>query len=142
LCALVGKCAANVAVTTREYCFYNRFGQLFIASRPAVAGYDVPQLSIHRATCKWRCSMRLYRVGSDKVITGWRCTRRADGPDAVAHFEDVNGKPPRSARRRQRGRNPPRGSASNFIRMKGRQVFRDQHVAGVTRWKPFRPAPA
>lgn len=40
---------AEVAVTTRESVFYNRFGQL-IVGQPAgrFAGYDWPQLSIHR----------------------------------------------------------------------------------------------
>ena len=50
LCALgLEEALAKVAVTTREYCFYNRFGQ-FIYSEPAgrFAGYDVPQFSIHR----------------------------------------------------------------------------------------------
>ena len=50
LCALgLEDALARVAVTTREYCFYNRFGQ-FIYSEPAgrFAGYDVPQFSIHR----------------------------------------------------------------------------------------------
>ena len=38
-----------VAVETREVCFYNRFGQ-FIHKEPRgkFAGYDWPQLSIHR----------------------------------------------------------------------------------------------
>ena len=43
LCALgLEEPLAKVAVTTREYCFYNRFGQ-FIYSEPAgrFAGYDV-----------------------------------------------------------------------------------------------------
>ncbi len=50
LCALgLEDALAKVAVTTREYCFYNRFGQ-YIYSEPAgrFAGYDVPQFSIHR----------------------------------------------------------------------------------------------
>ncbi len=50
LCALgLEEALAKVAVTTREYCFYNRFGQ-YIYSEPAgrFAGYDVPQFSIHR----------------------------------------------------------------------------------------------
>ncbi|MGH8647884.1 MAG: FAD-binding protein, partial [Burkholderiales bacterium] len=40
---------ANVAVTTREAVFYNRFGQL-VYSEPLGrhAGYDWPQFSIHR----------------------------------------------------------------------------------------------
>src|SRR5674536_82356 len=50
LCALgLEDALAKVAVITREFCFYNRFGQ-FIYSEPAgrFAGYDVPQFSIHR----------------------------------------------------------------------------------------------
>src|SRR5260221_11022317 len=50
LCALgLEDALAKVAVTTREYCFYNRFAQ-FIYSEPAgpFAGYIVPQFSIHR----------------------------------------------------------------------------------------------
>ena len=41
---------ARVAVETREVCFYNRFGQfIFKEPRGRFAGYDWPQLSIHRA---------------------------------------------------------------------------------------------
>ncbi|MGH8707148.1 MAG: FAD-dependent monooxygenase, partial [Burkholderiales bacterium] len=41
---------AAVAVETRELRFYNRFGQLIFAEpRGRFAGYDWPQLSIHRA---------------------------------------------------------------------------------------------
>src|SRR5262245_752150 len=49
LCALgLEDSLAKVAVTTREYCFYNRCGQ-FIYLEPAgrFAGYNVPQFSIH-----------------------------------------------------------------------------------------------
>src|SRR5215510_7184408 len=70
LCALgLEDALAKAAVTTREYCFYNRFGQF------------------------------IYSAGADKVVTGWRCTRvEHDGPDAIAYFEDPDGKPLSSQR--------------------------------------------
>jgi len=97
LCALgLEEALANVAVTTREYCFYNRFGQ-FIYSEPAgrFAGYDVPQFSIHRGDLQMvLLDAFVKRAGANKVIIGWRCTRvENDGPEAMAHFEDVLGKP-------------------------------------------------
>ena len=144
LCALgLEDALAGVAVTTREYCFYNRFGQ-FIYSEPAgrFAGYDVPQFSIHRGDLQIvLLDAFVERAGKDKVITGWRCTRvEHDGPEAIAHFEDVNGKALPSQRgsvvvsaegihsvlRKQLYPNegPPKYSGINMWR-------------GVTRWKPF-----
>ena len=144
LCALgLEDALARVAVTTREYCFYNRFGQ-FIYSEPAgrFAGYDVPQFSIHRGDLQMvLLDAFVERAGEDKVITGWRCIRvEHDGPEAIAHFEDVDGKalPPQrgsvvvsaegihSVLRKQLYPNegPPKYSGINMWR-------------GVTRWKPF-----
>ena len=78
LCALgLEHALARVAVTTREYCFYNRFGQ-FIYSEPAgrFAGYDVPQFSIHRGDLQMvLLDAFVERAGADNVLTGWRCTR-------------------------------------------------------------------
>ena len=96
LCALgLEDALAGVAVTTREYCFYNRFGQ-FIYSEPAgrFAGYDVPQFSIHRGDLQMvLLDAFVERAGKDKVINCWRFTRvEHDGPEAIAHFEDVKGK--------------------------------------------------
>ena len=96
LCALgFEEALAKVAVTTREYCFYNRFGQ-YIYSEPAgkFAGYDVPQFSIHRGDLQMvLLEAFIARAGRDKVILGHKCTRvDYDGDEAVAYFEDVNGK--------------------------------------------------
>ena len=133
----------KLRLTTREYCFYNRFGQ-FIYSEPAgrFAGYDVPQFSIHRGDLQMvLLDAFIARAGADKVVTGWRCTRvEHDGPEAIAHFEDINGKPLTSQRgsvvvsaegihsvlRKQLFPNegPPKYSGINMWR-------------GVTRWKPF-----
>jgi 2-polyprenyl-6-methoxyphenol hydroxylase-like FAD-dependent oxidoreductase len=134
---------AKVAVTTKEYCFFNRFGQ-YIYSEPAgrFAGYDVPQFSVHRGDLQMvLLDAFVARAGKDKVILGHKCTRvDYDGPEAVAYFEDVNGKqlaPVRgsvvvsaegihSVLRKQLYPNegPPKYSGINMWR-------------GVTRWKPF-----
>ena len=68
---------AKVAVTTKEFCYFNRFGQ-FIYSEPAgrFAGYDVPQFSIHRGDLQMvLLDAFIERAGADRVLTGWRCTR-------------------------------------------------------------------
>jgi 2-polyprenyl-6-methoxyphenol hydroxylase-like FAD-dependent oxidoreductase len=134
---------AKVAVTTREYCFYNRYGQ-FIYNEPAgkFAGYDVPQFSIHRGDLQMvLLNAFIERAGADKVLTGWRCTRvEYDGDEAVAHFEDANGNP----------LPPQRGAAviscegihSNLRKTlypnEGPPKYSGVNMwRGVTRWKPF-----
>ncbi len=144
LCALgLEDALAKVAVTTKEYCFYNRYVQ-FIYSEPAgkFAGYDVPQFSIHRGDLQMvLLDAFIARAGADKVLTGWRCTRvDYDGDEAVAHFEDVNGNP----------LPPQRGAAA--ISCEGihsslrKTLYPDEGPPkysgvnmwrGVTRWKPF-----
>src|SRR5664280_1700229 len=81
------------------------------------------------------------RAGADKVILGRRCTRvDYDGDEAIAHFEDVNGKPLPAQRgavavscegihsvlRKQLYPNegPPKYSGINMWR-------------GITRWQPI-----
>src|SRR5215469_8981442 len=97
LCALgLEDALAKVAVTTREYCFFNRFGQ-YIYSEPAgrFAGYDVPQFSIHRGDLQMvLLDAFMKRAGANRVIIGWRNTRvEHDSAEAIAYFEDINGKP-------------------------------------------------
>ena len=68
---------ANVAVTTTESAFFNRFGQL-IYSEPLgrAAGYRWPQFSIHRADLQnVLLEAFLGRAGADRLILGARCTR-------------------------------------------------------------------
>jgi 2-polyprenyl-6-methoxyphenol hydroxylase-like FAD-dependent oxidoreductase len=60
LCALgLEDALAKVAVTTREYCFYNRFGQ-FIYSEPA--GRFARNFLFTAATSRWFCSTLLSRA--------------------------------------------------------------------------------
>ena len=85
----------SVAVITREFCFYNRYGQ-YIYSEPAgrYAGYEFPQFSIHRGDLqKVLLDAFLSRAGADRVVTGWRCIR-VDAETGVAYFESsTTGKP-------------------------------------------------
>lgn len=66
---------AEIAVTTKEAVFYNRFGQ-FIHSEPSgrYAGYDTPQFSVHRGDLQQvLLDTVLERLGSDAVVTDHRC---------------------------------------------------------------------
>ncbi len=132
----------KVAVITREFCFFNRYGQ-YIHSEPAgrFAGYDVPQFSIHRGDLQMALlEAFVARAGADRVITGWRCTG-VDADAGEAHFVDtLSGKPLESQRgsvvvscegihstvRKQLypEEGPPKYSGINMWR-------------GVTRWQPF-----
>ena len=135
---------AKVAVTTREACFYNRFGQLIYREPLGKhAGYEWPQFSIHRgdlqAVLLEACKQR---IGADRILTGWRCTRAdQDGSGATARFNEAGTArelPPQrgsvvigcdginSAIRRQLypGEGPPVYSGVNMWR-------------GVTRWQPI-----
>ena len=133
---------ARVAVTTREFQFFNRFGQ-FIYAEPAgrFAGYDVPQFSIHRGDLQMvLLDAFIARAGADRVVTGWRCTD-VDPDTGVAHFADsASGKPLAPQRgsvvvscegihsvlRKQLypAEGPPKYSGINMWR-------------GITRWKPI-----
>ena len=90
LCELGLKDAlAAVAITARESCFFNRFGQ-FVYKEPVgtYAGYDWPQFQIHRGELQ----QILYRTfvaeaGADRVVTGRRCVAvGSDGRGASATF--------------------------------------------------------
>ena len=135
---------AKVAVTTRDACFYNRFGQLIYREPLGKhAGYEWPQFSIHRgdlqAVLLEACKQR---IGADRILTGWRCTRADQNSiGATARFNEAGTQrelPPQrgsvvigcdginSAIRRQLypGEGPPVYSGVNMWR-------------GVTRWRPI-----
>src|SRR5215207_3148432 len=143
LCELgLEEALTNVSIITREFCFFNRYGQ-YIHSEPAgrYAGYDVPQFSIHRGDLQMALlAAFVERAGADRVVLGARCTR-VDADAGVAHFEDsVSGKVLASQRgdvvvscegihsriRKQLypDEGPPKYSGINMWR-------------GVTRWKPI-----
>jgi 2-polyprenyl-6-methoxyphenol hydroxylase-like FAD-dependent oxidoreductase len=76
-------------VLTSEAVFFNRFGQL-IYQEPLgrAAGYDWPQISIHRGELQAALiATFIERVGADRLMLGWQCTKVEDGDAATAHFQ-------------------------------------------------------
>jgi hypothetical protein len=94
----------------------------------------VPQFSIHRGDLQMvLLDAFVKRAGADKVITGWRCTRvEHEGPEAVAHFEDVSGKslPPQRGSVVVSAEGIHSVSAQAALSERGAaKIFRHQHVA-------------
>lgn len=78
-----------VAVTTRESVFFNRFGQhIYTEPVGAGAGYEWPQLSIHRGDLQTVLAAAVReRLGEAALLTGHRCvsvTQDAEG--ATVHL--------------------------------------------------------
>ena len=129
---------AQLAVETKELCFYNRYGQfIYQEPRGRFAGYDWPQLSIHRADLHQVLLDAVHeRLGYDAMALNMKCIRVEEKPGGVAaRFEDgavVEGRCAigadgiHSAVRRQLfpDEGPPAYQGINMWR-------------GVTRMKPF-----
>ena len=73
-----------VAVETQEVCFYDRFGNfIYREPRGKFAGYDWPQLSIHRGELhKVLVDALRERLGTDSLVPGKKCT---------AFTQEING---------------------------------------------------
>src|SRR5688572_28458348 len=82
----------KAAVSTQDAAFYNRFGQL-IHQEPlgTAAGYDWPQLSIHRADLQAALlAAAKERIGEDRIHLGWQCIGvEQDAGRATAHFRNT-----------------------------------------------------
>ncbi|MCK9507020.1 MAG: flavin-dependent oxidoreductase [Pigmentiphaga sp.] len=79
-----------------ESVFYNNFGQfIYKEPRGRHAGYDVPELGMHRG----KLHRILYdaakeRLGADKIHTGYRASRvEQTGDQVTVHFDAVAGNP-------------------------------------------------
>jgi 2-polyprenyl-6-methoxyphenol hydroxylase-like FAD-dependent oxidoreductase len=85
-----------LAVLTQEAAFFNRFGQL-IYREPAGtwAGYDWPQLSIHRGDLQMvLLRAARARIGAGRIFTNHRCIDvETVGDHVVAKFETADGEP-------------------------------------------------
>jgi 5-methylphenazine-1-carboxylate 1-monooxygenase len=85
----------DLAVTTKEAVFFNRFGQR-IFSEPLgwFAGYQEPQLSIHRGDLQMALLSALKaRIGAENIVTDARCVGfDQDERGATAHFVDASGR--------------------------------------------------
>jgi 2-polyprenyl-6-methoxyphenol hydroxylase-like FAD-dependent oxidoreductase len=71
---------AAIAVETQELCFYNRYGQfIFSEPRGRHAGYEWPQLSIHRADLhEVLLAAVRERLGYDAVFLNMKCLSLAE----------------------------------------------------------------
>ncbi|MGE5824512.1 MAG: flavin-dependent oxidoreductase [Bacteroidota bacterium] len=132
---------ARVAVTTKESCFFNRFGQL-IWREPLgrYAGYPWPQFSIHRGDLQ-AVLLEAFRarIGEERLHLGWRCT--GIDPSGSARFAASEG---------GEGLAEQRGAAvigcdgihsavrAQLYPEEGGPVYSGVNMwRGVTRWKPF-----
>jgi 2-polyprenyl-6-methoxyphenol hydroxylase-like FAD-dependent oxidoreductase len=81
---------AALSIETRELAFYSRHGQfIYKEPRGRYAGYDWPQLSIHRADLhQVMLEATVARLGRDAVLLGHRLTRiDQDAAGVVLHFD-------------------------------------------------------
>ncbi len=81
-----------MAIETRELAFYSRHGQfIYKEPRGRYAGYDWPQLSIHRADLhKVLLDATLQRLGRDAVLLDRRCVEaEQDGAEITLHFDNA-----------------------------------------------------
>lgn len=79
-----------MAIETRELAFYSRHGQfIYKEPRGRHAGYDWPQLSIHRADLhKVLLDATVERLGTDAVRLDHRCLKaEQDSADVTPHFD-------------------------------------------------------
>ena len=89
----LGEALEQVAVATSEMGFYNRFGQLICSEpRGRAAGYDWPQLSIHRGelhAVQLNALRERYRAqwGTEPVLLDYRCSGfEQDERSVTVHF--------------------------------------------------------
>jgi len=133
-----------LAVHTRESAFYNRFGQvIYREGAGRFAGYDFPQLSIHRGDLhRTLLNAVRARLGVDALREGVRCERIEQDEDGVTmQVTDT----------RSGARIAPIAGAiavgcdgirsavrAQFFPDEGPPVYSGVNMwRGVTRWKPF-----
>jgi 2-polyprenyl-6-methoxyphenol hydroxylase-like FAD-dependent oxidoreductase len=78
-------------IENRESCFFNRFGQLiYKEARGKFAGYDVPEVGIHRGRLHVILANAVRdRLGPEAICTGYECTGvEQDEDSATVHFKD------------------------------------------------------
>ena len=80
---------AGQGVLTAEAAFFNRFGQLIYREKLGrAAGYDWPQVSIHRADLhRVLKDAFIAEAGADRLLLGWQCVgAEADGTARFRRF--------------------------------------------------------
>ncbi|MBT6272785.1 MAG: flavin-dependent oxidoreductase [Chromatiales bacterium] len=83
----------SAGIETREMHFYNRFGQfIFAEPRGVDAGYEWPQVSLHRGTLQRILLQAVVdRLGQDAITTGRRLVFADQNPSSVIACFDVAG---------------------------------------------------
>ena len=130
-------------IETKEVCFFTGHGQLvFTEARGRAAGYNWPQLSIHRGDLhKVLLDAVRERAGDEAIKLGHKCVKIEQDSDSVtAHFVDPTGAPLPSVRGSLaiscEGVNSPTRVAMHpreaVPRYEGTTSYR-----GTTVWKPF-----
>jgi 2-polyprenyl-6-methoxyphenol hydroxylase-like FAD-dependent oxidoreductase len=135
---------AKKGVLTAEAAFFNRFGQL-IYKEPLgrAAGYDWPQISIHRGDLhRTLLETFTHEAGADRFMLGWQCTgAREEGDAAVAEFQRV-GTQERLPAQRGAAVIGADGIHSvirrQFYPAEGEPIYSGVNMwRGVTRWPPI-----
>jgi 2-polyprenyl-6-methoxyphenol hydroxylase-like FAD-dependent oxidoreductase len=135
---------AEQGVLTHEYCFYTRNGQLvYREPRGQFAGYDWPQISIHRGDLHGVLLEAVReRLGADAIRLGHKCIAvDQDADAAIVRFVDAENNSERPAVRGTvavacdgvhsvaRAQMHPKEAVPRY---EGTTQYR-----GTTRWKPF-----
>ena len=82
-----------LGIENRESCFFNRFGQLIYREpRGRFAGYDIPELGMHRGRLhRVLYEAALDRLGRDRIVTDRRCLGfEQDDAGVRLHFRQTS----------------------------------------------------
>jgi 2-polyprenyl-6-methoxyphenol hydroxylase-like FAD-dependent oxidoreductase len=82
-----------LGIENQESCFFNRFGQLIYREpRGRFAGYDLPELGMHRGRLhRVLYETALARLGPDRIVTGGRCVGlEQDDCGVTLHFRQTS----------------------------------------------------
>jgi 5-methylphenazine-1-carboxylate 1-monooxygenase len=133
----------SAGVETREICFYTRHGQLVDREpRGKHAGYDWPQVSIHRADLhSTLVDTVVERLGADALVLGHRCIAvEQNDAEVTAHFQG----PSKEARSSAAGAilvacDGIHSVVRSLLHPVDMQLrFHDStQYRGATRWRPF-----
>ena len=131
-------------VETREMSYYTRHGQLiYTEPRGRFAGYEWPQISIHRGQLHEALLEAVReRLGADAIVMNHKCTSIVqDDAGVAAHFEDAS-----TGRALAAVRGAAAVGCDGIHSVLRRQLFPDEGPPAyqginmwraVSRWKPF-----
>ncbi len=132
---------AGLGVLTAEAAFFNRFGQL-IYKEPLgrAAGYDWPQISIHRADLHrtlWEAAVAA--VGAERLHLGWQCLgAEADGTARFRRGDTGETLPPQKGRAVIGADGIHSTLRKQLYPEEGEPIYSGVNMwRGVTRWSPI-----